>query len=74
MDYNQGLIFKQPKSLQSISFTDSDYAKSEKDRESISGRINTIGGMITSWSSKKQTTVSLSSRGAEYQDLSDCAQ
>jgi hypothetical protein len=71
---DKGLILKRPKSLQSISYTDSDYAKDEKDRKSISGRINTVGGMITNWSSKKQTTVSLSSTEAEYQALSECAQ
>jgi hypothetical protein len=71
---DRGLILKRPKSLQCISYTDSDYAKDEKDRKSISGRINTVGGMITSWSSKKQSTVSLSSTEAEYQALSECAQ
>ncbi len=43
-------------------------------RKSISGRINTLGGMITNWTSKKQQTVALSSTEAEYQSLSECAQ
>ena len=71
---NPGLIFRKPRELRSISYCDSDYAKDEINRKSISGRINTMGGMTTSWSSKKQATVSLSSTEAEYQSLSDCAQ
>jgi hypothetical protein len=70
----EGIYLKRPRSLQSISYTDADYAKDEKDRKSISGRLNTVGGMITGWSSKKQNTVSLSSTEAEYQALSECAQ
>ena len=69
-----GLIFRKPRELRSISECDSDYGKDENDRKSISGRINTLGGMITNWSSKKQSTVSLSSTEAEYQALSECAQ
>ena len=68
------LKFRKPRNLISISYTDSDYATKSQDKKSISGRINTIGGMITSWSSKKQNTVSLSSTEAEYQALSQCAQ
>jgi hypothetical protein len=71
---DHGLILREPKSLRSISYTDSDYATDSADRKSISGRINTVGGMITNWSSKKQGTVSLSSTEAEYQALSECAQ
>ncbi len=70
----EGIYLKRPRSLQSISYTDADYAKDEKDRKSISGRLNTVGGMITGWSSKKQNTVSLSSTEAEYQALSECSQ
>ena len=68
------LVFRTPRELRSISLCDSDYAKDDTDRKSISGRINTIGGMITNWTSKKQSTVALSSTEAEYQSLSECAQ
>jgi hypothetical protein len=60
--------------LQSISDCDSDYAKGENDRGSFSGRINTLFGMTTNWTSKKQHTVSFSSSEAEYQVLSECVQ
>jgi hypothetical protein len=66
---------RKPRVLQSISDCDSDYAKDESDRKSISGQINTLGGMTTNWTSKKQNTVSLlSSSAAEYQALSECVQ
>ena len=70
----EGLKFRKPNKLISISYKNSDYATNSQDRKSISGRINTMGGMITNWSSKKQNTVSLSSTEAEYQALSQCAQ
>jgi hypothetical protein len=72
--HKPSLVFRAPRELRSISLCDSDYAKSEDDRKSISGRINTIGGMITNWTSKKQSTVALSSTESEYQSLSECAQ
>jgi hypothetical protein len=71
---DNGLTFRTPRELRSISLCDSDYAKDSNDRKSISGRVNTIGGMITNWTSKKQGTVALSSTEAEYQALSECAQ
>jgi hypothetical protein len=62
---------RKPRVLQSISDCD---AKDVNDRRSISGRINTLRGMTTNWTSKKQQTVSLSSSEAEYQALSECVQ
>jgi hypothetical protein len=58
------LCLRKPRVLLSISDCDSDYAKDENDRKSISGLINTLGGMTTNWTSKKQNTVSLSSSEA----------
>jgi hypothetical protein len=68
------LCLIKPRVLQSISDCDSDYAKDDNDRKSISGRINTLGGITTNWTFKKQNTVSLSSSEAEYQALSECVQ
>jgi hypothetical protein len=70
----EGLTLRRPRELSSISLSDSYYAKDTDNRRSISGRVNTIGGMMTSWSSKKQATVTLSSTEAEYIALSDCCQ
>jgi hypothetical protein len=72
-EHHSGLAFRRPRELRSISDCDSDYANSD-DRKSITGRVNTVGGMITNWSSKKQGTVALSSTEAEYNGLSECAQ
>jgi hypothetical protein len=47
------LRLRKPRVLQSISDCDSDYTKDENDRKSISGRITTLGGMTTNWTSKK---------------------
>jgi hypothetical protein len=68
----QAVCLRKPRELRSISDCDSDYANDENDRRSISRRINTIGGMITIWTSKKQQKVSISSSEAEYQALSEC--
>ena len=46
-------------------FVDSDWAKS-KDRKSIGGYVFVLGNAAISWSSKKQTLVTLSTKEAEY--------
>lgn len=69
-----GITLRKPSELRSINFADSDYAKSEIDRKSISGRVNTLGGTITAFSSKKQNTVTLSSTESEYISLTECCQ
>jgi Reverse transcriptase (RNA-dependent DNA polymerase) len=43
----QALCLRKPRELRSISDCDSDYAKDENERKSISGRINTLGGRTT---------------------------
>jgi hypothetical protein len=68
---SKALSLRKPRVLQSISDCDSDYAKDKNDRRSVSGQINTLGGMITNWTSKSQQTVSLSSSN---QALRDCPQ
>jgi len=69
-----GLIYRRPRNLTSISYCDSDYATDPTDRKSISGRLNTLGGTLTNWTSKKRSTVALSSTEAEYMALSECSQ
>ena len=68
------LIFSAPEKLEPISYCDSNYATNPEDRKSISGMINTLGGMILNWFSKKQKSVTLSSTEAEYVALSECSQ
>ena len=59
--------------MRSISFSDSDYAKCEESRRSVSGRVNTLGGMLTNMTSKKQGSVTLSSTEAELVAGTECA-
>ena len=53
---------------------DSYYASNLEDRFSLSGYVNTIGGMITNWMSKTQKVVTLSITEAEYVALTLCCQ
>ena len=46
-------------------FCDADWA-SDADRKSVSGYVITIGGGTVTWSSKKQSTVALSTAKAKY--------
>ena len=71
---NLNLIYRKPRVLGSISLCDSNYASDPNDRKSISGRLNTVGGTLSNWTSKKQGAVTLSSTEAEYYALSECAQ
>eukprot|EP01018_Ginkgo_biloba_P027335 Gb_24906 [translate_table: standard] len=49
-----------------VGYTDSDWAGSIDDRKSTSGYAFNLGSGVISWSSKKQSTVSLSTAEAEY--------
>ncbi len=49
-----------------VGYVDADWAGDMTDRKSTSGYIFQFGGSAISWSSKKQTSVALSSTEAEY--------
>ena len=68
------LVIRSPKNLETEHFFDSDFAKSEDDRKSISGRISLLGKTLISWASKKQRTVALSSCQAELNAFSEGCQ
>eukprot|EP00253_Pinus_taeda_P024668 PITA_24668 len=53
----------------SMSFSHSDWAGNLDDRRSITGYAFNIGSGVIAWSSKKQSTVALSSCEAKYQAL-----
>jgi hypothetical protein len=59
------LIYRKPRELRVIGSADANYATNPDDRKSISGNIHTVGGMLTSWASKKQGSVILSSAESE---------
>ncbi|XP_047260294.1 secreted RxLR effector protein 161-like, partial [Capsicum annuum] len=56
-----------------IGFTDSDYAGDQDGRKSTSGYVFILGTGAVSWSSKKQTVVTLSSTEAEFVASIACA-
>jgi len=59
--------------LQLRGYTDADWGANDINRRSISGYIFKYGAGAISWSSKKQTSVALSSTEAEYMALTQAA-
>lgn len=62
---NFGIEFFRSEDFKLTEYTDSDWARSVDDRRSTSGYVFNLGTGAFSWSSKKQTTVALSSTEAE---------
>jgi hypothetical protein len=57
-----------------LGYCDADFAADRTDRKSVSGYAFTLGNGAISWSSKKQTTVALSTIQAEYVSLAAATQ
>nr|XP_043618875.1 secreted RxLR effector protein 161-like [Erigeron canadensis] len=55
-----------------VGFSDSDYVGCMLDRKSTGGGCQLLGGRLTSWTSKKQHTVSISIVEAEYVSAASC--
>nr|GFD14188.1 copia protein [Tanacetum cinerariifolium] len=53
-------------------FADADHAGCQDTRCSTSGRVQFLGEMLISWSSKRQKSAAISSTEAEYIALSGC--
>jgi hypothetical protein len=58
--------------LDLIDFTDSDCVGDDTDRNSTSGYTLSLGSGPICWSSKKQSTISLSSAEAKYRGVVNC--
>jgi hypothetical protein len=69
-----GIMYRTPSELQSISFSDLDYAKCEETRRRILGWVNMLGDMLTDMTPKKQGSLTLSSTEAELVAGTECAQ
>jgi hypothetical protein len=61
-----GLCYTGDHDFRLIGYTDSDWAGSVSDRKSTSGCCFSLGSAMTSWKSRKQSSISLSTTEAEY--------
>nr|GEU42760.1 hypothetical protein [Tanacetum cinerariifolium] len=55
-----------------IAYSDSDYARENKDRKSTTGGCQFLGRRLISWQCKKQTIMATSSTEAEYVAAANC--
>lgn len=68
-----GLVYKkQELSKQIAGFADANWATDPNDRHSVSGYVFQTYGATTSWSTRKQRTIALSSTESECSALADC--
>jgi hypothetical protein len=72
LDY--GLTYSRDSDLSPIAYVDADYGGCRDTRCSTSGYVFMMAGGAVAWSSKRQTTVALSTVEAEYVAMSRCAQ
>ena len=68
------LILRSPEELRGVHICDANYAQCEESRRSVTGGIDTLGGTILGWQSKKQPIVSLSSCESELISYTERAQ
>jgi hypothetical protein len=67
-----GLSYPKGSTFDLIGYSDSDYATYKVDNKSTSGTCQFLGRSLVSWSSKKQTSVALSTAEAEYVAAGQC--
>jgi hypothetical protein len=67
-----GIWYPKGSTFDLIGYSDSDYAGCKVDRKSTSGTCQFLGRSLVSWSSKKQTSVALSTAKAEYVAAGQC--
>ncbi|XP_019240162.1 PREDICTED: uncharacterized protein LOC109220154 [Nicotiana attenuata] len=65
----QGILLSSIYNNTVSAYCDADWAACPNSRKSISGYLIKLGYSLTTWKSKKQTTVSRSSAEAEYRSL-----
>jgi hypothetical protein len=67
-----GIWYPKGSTFDLIGYSDSDYAGCKVDRKSTSGMCQFLGRSLVSWSSKKQTSVALSTTKVEYVAAGQC--
>jgi hypothetical protein len=61
-----GIWYPKGSTFDLVGYSNSDYARCKVDRKSTSGTCQFLGRSLVSWSSKKQTSVALSTAKAKY--------
>nr|GEV43661.1 hypothetical protein [Tanacetum cinerariifolium] len=69
-----GLWCPKGTSIETVVYADSDHARDCVDRKSTSGICTFVGCCLTSWFSKKQTTLAISTTEAEYVSIGKACQ
>jgi hypothetical protein len=67
-----GIWYPKGSTFNLIGYSDSDYAGCKVDRKGTSGTYQFLGRSLVSWSSKKQSSVALSTAEAEYVVVGQC--
>jgi hypothetical protein len=67
-----GIWYPKGSTFDLVGYSDSDYAGCKVDRKSTSGTCQFLGRSVVSWSSKKQTSVALSTTKVEYVAAGQC--
>ncbi|GJX18508.1 hypothetical protein Tco_0221185 [Tanacetum coccineum] len=67
-----GLWYPKDTAMALIAYADADHVGCQDTRRSTSGSAQFLGDKLVSWSSKKQTSTSISSTEAEYIAMSGC--
>ncbi|GJX60414.1 retrovirus-related pol polyprotein from transposon TNT 1-94 [Tanacetum coccineum] len=70
---NMGLWYPKDTAMALTAYADADHAGCQDTRRSTSGSAQFLGDKLVSWSSKKQTSTSISSTEAEYIVMSGCS-
>ncbi|GJV74723.1 retrovirus-related pol polyprotein from transposon TNT 1-94 [Tanacetum coccineum] len=69
---NLGLWYPKGSGFDLKAYSDSDYVGCNLDRKSTSGGCQVLGGKFVCWSTKKQSSVAMSSAEAEYVAVAGC--
>ncbi|GKC84035.1 hypothetical protein Tco_1139752 [Tanacetum coccineum] len=69
-----GLWYPKGTSIETVVYADSDHAGDYVDRKSTSGICTFVGCCLTSWFSKKQTALAISTTEAEYVSIGKACQ
>ncbi|GKC12604.1 retrovirus-related pol polyprotein from transposon TNT 1-94 [Tanacetum coccineum] len=69
---NMGLWYPKDTAMALTAYADADHAGCQDTRRSTSGSAQFLGDKLVSWSSKKQTSTSISSTEAKYIAMSGC--